>query len=78
MSCNCKKTVELEEKYGDRVDESLLGKVLRFLWALMMFFVVVGLAVVIVPIMIVVIIYKIFFGDDTNIILPKFLGKYLK
>ena len=78
MSCDCKKKMILEDKYGEKVDETVFDKTLRFCWSLMMFSIAILLAVVIVPVMVVIIIYKLAFKDDTNIILPNFLGKYLK
>lgn len=78
MACNCKKAKKFEEKYGDKEYENALAKVTRYGWRVIMFTILVVLAIVVTPIMIFVAIYKIAFGKNNTIVLPKFLGKYLK
>ena len=78
MGCNCKKKIALEDEYGVKEREGIIGKSVRFLLKIAMFLILVALSVIVVPIMIFVIIYKLTLGKSTRIILPKFLGKYLK
>lgn len=78
MACNCKKKMVLEEKYGTKEEESILSKVNRYIWKCIMFVLVIVLACIVVPVLIFVIIYKMIFKPEINIVLPKFLGKYLK
>ncbi len=78
MACNCKKKIELEDKYGVLEEETYLEKINRFFLRIFIFILLVVLAIIIMPIMFAIIIYKIAFGKNTTIVLPKFLGKYLK
>ena len=78
MACNCKKKAEIEEKYGVEEEETLLGKIYRQIWKLIIVVIVVLLAVVISPIMMILVVYNIFFGKGKPITLPKKLRKYLK
>lgn len=78
MACNCKKKMVLEEKYGTKEEESLLWKLNRYIWRVIMFVIMIALAFIIVPVMIFLVIYKMVFKTEINIVLPKFLGKFLK
>jgi len=78
MACNCKRKIDLEKKYGVRQTETILGKVRRFMLKILIFIFLMAMILVATPIMIVVVIYRIAFKGDTAIVLPKFLGKYIK
>jgi len=77
MSCNCKKKIVLEDKYGENVEENFLNKASRFLVKGLIFLIFCVLAIVIIPIMVFMAIYQLTFGKG-RIVLPKFLGKYMK
>lgn len=77
MACNCKRKIEVEEKYGVVEYENWSRKVIRYFFrAFFMVFTIVA-SMVIIPIMILVSCYKAFFGDG-KITLPNFLGKYMR
>lgn len=78
MACNCKRKAEIEDKYGVKEDEAILHKGFRYLMKFVMSLIVIGLAVVITPLMILYVIFVILFKKDKVMILPKWLGKYLK
>lgn len=77
MSCNCKRKIELEKKYGIKEEENVLQKTIRFTLKLFFMVLAISFALVIIPIMVVVSLFKAFFGNN-EITLPNFLGKYLK
>ena len=76
MACNCKKKMELEEKYGTLVGENILEKISRFSFKVLFAIIATCLAVVVVPTILAVAFYKMTFGNG-KIILPNFMGKYL-
>lgn len=76
MACNCKKKMELEEKYGTLVGENILEKISRLSFKVLFAIIAMCLVVVVVPITLVVAFYKMIFGNG-KIILPNFMGKYL-
>lgn len=78
MSCNCKRKLELEEKYGVEESETLYEKTMRFLFKVALFLVLMASLVVVIPIMMVIVFYTFVFAKDKTIILPKFFGKYLR
>ena len=78
MACNCKRKAEIEDKYGVKENETVLHKGFRYLMKFVMSLIVIGLAVVITPLMILYVIFVILFKKDKVMILPKWLGKYLK
>lgn len=77
MGCNCKRKIEMEERYGTLVNEGFAKNAVRFF--LRMFFMVFTIvaSMVIIPIMIVISCYKAFLGNG-KITLPNFLGKYMR
>lgn len=78
MSCNCKKKMALEDNYGILEEESILGKINRYFWKTIIFLTFIGLSVIVIPILIFVAIYQICFKERPKIVLPEFLGKYMK
>lgn len=78
MSCNCKRKLELESKYGVEESETLYEKGMRFLFKVSLFLILVASLVVVIPILMVVVFYTFVFAKDKTIILPKFFGKYLR
>ena len=78
MACNCKKSIKIEEKYGVKEEESLIVKINRWIFKLIVFVITLMLAIVATPIMILIVIYKLFFAKHKEIILPKKLQKFLK
>lgn len=78
MGCNCKKKIVLEDTYGTKEEESMLGKANRYLWKVILFIVFVALACLLIPILVFVIIFQLCFKKEPKIVLPKFLGKYMR
>ena len=78
MACSCKRKLEFESKYGVKETETLFAKYGRYLFRVFALFLLILIAIVVVPIMVVTVVYKIAFGKELKIVLPKFLGKYLK
>lgn len=78
MSCNCKRKIELEEKYGENEELSwvyqLKQKISR-IFGIMLF---IAMVVILTPIIICIIIYSVIFRKNNEVILPKFLRKYMK
>ena len=77
MACNCKIKIEVEEKYGTEVEETLYEKVFRFAMRFGMMIIAIIISLIVIPIMVVLSFYKVFFGDN-KITLPNFLRKYMK
>jgi hypothetical protein len=77
MSCNCKRSLELQDKYGVDVEESIGEKVYRYIWKVLIAFIALGLSIVVVPVAMVIIMYSIIFGDGKPVKLPNWLAKYL-
>ena len=78
MACNCKKKMVLENEYGVKEEENIVSKVNRYFWKCIIFLVFVALAIIVIPVLIFMAIYQIVFKKDSKIVLPKFLGKYMK
>lgn len=78
MGCNCKKSIELEEKYGVKEDENIIIKISRLMFKFLIFVITIFLAIIVTPIMILVVIYKLFFAKHREIILPKMLRNFIK
>jgi hypothetical protein len=78
MACNCKKGVQMEDKYGVKEDESFLVKLPRFAFKTLVFLITLVLAIVVTPIMILFVLYKLFFAKNREIILPKKLRKFIE
>lgn len=78
MGCNCKKVRKLEEKHGTKEEETIFRKIFRFFYKIFLFLLLIILSIFIVPILIITIIYQVAFHGQGKIVLPKFLGKYLK
>ena len=78
MACNCKKKRDIEAKYGEPIEETWLDKLYTIGLKIVGFIIMLLIVMVLVPIVIVVAIYKMFFSKNKAIVLPKFLGKYLK
>ena len=77
MGCACKRKMAIERKYGEKVEETYLGKFTRFGFKVFLYTITVLLAIVTTPIVIMVAIFNIFFRHNAPIIMPKFLSKYL-
>ena len=78
MACNCKKKMVLEDAYGKVEHENLFQRAYRQMWRFIMFPIILALACIIVPILIFSIAYQMVFKKSIRIVLPKFLGKYMK
>jgi len=78
MACSCKKINRFEDAFGVPEEESILGKSGRYFNKAILFLIALGLSIVIVPCVILVAIYKIVWGKDNRIILPKFISKYME
>lgn len=77
MACNCKRKIELEDKYGIEEEETILQKLNRFFIKVIFMVLAIGVTVVVAPILVIMSFYKVFFGNG-KITLPNFLSKYLK
>jgi lipopolysaccharide/colanic/teichoic acid biosynthesis glycosyltransferase len=78
MACNCKRVQSFEEKHGVKEYESFLAKYNRLFFRCLFFLIAILATVVIAPIVIVVAIFKMFFGEDMKLTLPKFMRKYME
>jgi hypothetical protein len=78
MGCNCKRVKSFEEKYGVPEYETVNAKIYRNFLRVVLFAIAVVLAIVLTPVLIFVTIYKLTFGKDNKITLPKFMRKYLE
>jgi len=78
MSCNCKRSLEIQDKYGVDVEETVGEKAYRHAWKVLIALIALGLTIVVVPAVMVLIVYSIIFGNGKPIKLPKQLSKYLK
>ena len=78
MGCNCKNVRTFEDKHGIEEEQSLLGKFNKKVIRMILFLIAIAFTVVLTPIIIVVAIYKMCFGRDNKITLPKFMRKYLE
>ena len=78
MGCNCKKIKKIQDKYGQKEQESILGKGYRYMMKLLTFPIVLGIGIVLVPFLLIFLICKIFFGNmDKPFVLPD-LSKFYK
>lgn len=78
MACNCKKKMVLEDTYGIREEETVFGKINRYVWKVIMLVILLAMALILVPILVLSIVYQMVFKKQIKITLPKFLGKYMK
>jgi hypothetical protein len=77
MGCNCKKANNLLDKYGVEQEESILSKVNRTAWKLIVILIGFVLGIVLVPIVVVMAIYyQVFLGKPIK--MPKWVVKYIK
>lgn len=78
MSCNCKKKIEFEKKYGTPVDETILEKCYRYTYRCMIFAIAILIALVVTPTVVFVALYKIIFKNSEPIVLPEFMSKHMR
>jgi hypothetical protein len=78
MACNCKRGLEIQDKYGVDVEETVGEKAYRYAWKVLIAIIALGLTIVVVPAVMVLIVYSVIFGNGKPIKLPKQLSKYLK
>ena len=78
MGCNCKRKIELEDKYGEKEEEGLFTKLSRYALKAFAFALTIFSAIILTPIMIFVVIYKIFFAKKREIILPKAFRRFIR
>ena len=77
MSCNCKRKIDLENKYGTNEPENSFQRIVRNSLKLSMVILVIPLVLVIAPIYTIIAFYKAFFGDG-KVLLPNIIRKHLK
>lgn len=70
MACNCKKKIDLEDKYGVEEEENLFQFAFRMIYKVFLFIVALIVTAVFAPIALLYALFKLFFGDG-NIVLPK-------
>lgn len=75
MSCNCKRKIELEEKYGTEEEETIIEKITRILFKIGLFIILFMSLVIIVPIFLIKIFYMIIFTNNRTVWIPDFLKK---
>lgn len=75
MSCNCKRKIELEEKYGTEEEETIIEKITRILFKIGLFLILLMSLTVIVPIFLIKIFYMIIFTNNRTVWIPNFLKK---
>ena len=78
MACNCKKTNEFQDKYGESEEENAFEKSQRYIYKIMIFAVAILLAIVVTPVIVMTATYKMIFKNNESIILPEFLSKYMR
>ena len=78
MSCNCKKINRFADAYGIKEEESIFGSLSRLFYKTILFLITISLSIVVIPCLIVIVIYRIFWGKDNKITLPKFMRKYME
>ena len=78
MSCNCKRNLEFEEKYGIEEKETPFQMVMRNVMKVGLFAFLVSSIIVIMPFLLVVVFYKLIFSKNKVISLPKLFGKNMK
>ena len=78
MSCNCKKKIEFEKKYGTPADETILEKCYRYTYRCMIFAIAILIALVVTPTLVFIALYKMIFKNGEPIILPEFMSKYMR
>ena len=78
MGCNCKRAATLEEDYGLPTEESGFEKVVRIIYKILIFILIICLVIVVSPVVMVIAVYQIIFGKG-GIRLPhkifEFAGK---
>ena len=77
MSCNCKKALQIEEKYGVEVKETLLQKCYRSLWKIFILMLGVVMGIVAVPVVILILIFNQIFRGGKGLVFPEKLSKYI-
>ena len=75
MSCNCKRNLEFEEKYGIEEKETPFQRVMCNVMKVGLFAFLVSSIIVIMPFLLVVVFYKLIFSKNKVISLPKLFGK---
>ena len=75
MSCNCKRKIELEEKYGTEEEETIIEKITRILFKIGLFLILFMSLTVIVPIFLIKIFYMIIFTNNRTVWIPNFFKK---
>ena len=78
MGCNCKKKMVLEDRYGTPEEENIFQTLIRYILKLVMFIIMLVLACILVPMLIFSMVYQMIFKKNIKIVLPNFLGKYMK
>ena len=71
MGCNCKRRMDIEDKYGEKIEENLLEKGLRLILKVMVFALAIALSIVITPFLLIYIAYKMIFKHSTTLAMPK-------
>lgn len=81
MGCNCKNAEKINKVLPFNVNhekKGVLGAINSFSINFINKLIIVLLLIILTPIVIVVLIFNYLFKDKLMVILPKFLGKYLK
>lgn len=78
MACNCKKKIEIEEKYGEPQEEGLLEVISRYIGRFIMVLIVACLSIFIFPLVLCVIFCQVLMGKEMQVSIPDFITRRLK
>ena len=77
MSCNCKRALELEKKYGKEIKETVLRKSLRMTLKVAVLLIGFAISIIAVPVVVSVLIFNQVFRGGKGITIPSKLSKYI-
>lgn len=78
MGCNCKRALQIQEKYGTEVNENTFQKVYRVLLKIIILLIGLVFGVILVPVVVFILIFNQVFRDGKGITIPKKLSKYIR
>ena len=78
MGCNCKRAMEFESKHGVPMEETKSQKYGRLFLRGVFFAIAIALTFILTPIIIVWSLYKLCFCKNNDLVMPRFLAKYMK
>lgn len=76
MGCNCKRAVELNENYGEKVEYGVSSKALHYIKKAFTIAFVFAATILMTPVAIIYVMIQVLFRKDNMVILPDALAKY--